>query len=38
VRVGLRSDEGPEEIVERADLVVDGVAGFQAVLRILAEA
>jgi trehalose 6-phosphate phosphatase len=38
VRVGLRSDEGPPEIVERADLVVEGVAGFQAVLRALAEA
>jgi trehalose 6-phosphate phosphatase len=38
VRVGLRSDEGPEELVERADLVVDGVPGFQAVLRVLAEA
>ena len=38
VRVGLRSDEGPPEIVERADLVVDGVAGFRAVLQALAEA
>jgi trehalose 6-phosphate phosphatase len=38
VRVGLRSDEGPPEIVERADLVVDGVPGFQAVLQALAEA
>jgi trehalose 6-phosphate phosphatase len=37
VRVGLRSDEGPPEIVERADLVVDGVAGFRAVLQALAE-
>jgi trehalose 6-phosphate phosphatase len=38
VRVGLRSDEGPPEIVERADLVVDGVPGFQAVLQALAGA
>jgi trehalose 6-phosphate phosphatase len=38
VRVGLRSDEGPPEIVERADLAVDGVAGFQMVLQVLAEA
>jgi trehalose 6-phosphate phosphatase len=32
VRVGVRSDEGPREIVERADLVVDGIAGMQRVL------
>jgi hypothetical protein len=32
VRVGVRSDDGPAEIVERADLVVDGVEGMQAVL------
>jgi trehalose 6-phosphate phosphatase len=38
VRVGLRSDEGPPEIVERADLAVDGVAGFRTVLQALAEA
>jgi trehalose 6-phosphate phosphatase len=38
VRVGLRSEEGPPEIVERADLVVDGVSGFRAVLQALAEA
>ena len=37
VRVGVRSDEGPEEIVERADLVVDGVEGFADVLSALAE-
>ncbi|HYN91010.1 MAG TPA: trehalose-phosphatase [Thermoleophilaceae bacterium] len=37
VRVGVRSDEGPPEIVERADLVVDGVDGFRRVLQILAE-
>ena len=28
VKVGVRSDEGPAAIVERADLVVDGVEGF----------
>jgi trehalose 6-phosphate phosphatase len=32
VRVGVRSDEGPAAIVARADLVVDGVAGFAHVL------
>jgi trehalose 6-phosphate phosphatase len=36
VRVGVSSDEGPPEIVERADLVVDGVAGFADVLAALA--
>lgn len=36
VRVGVRSDEGPPEIVERADLVVDGVDGFTRVLAALA--
>lgn len=36
VRVGVRSDEGPDEIVERADLVVEDVAGFVAVLEALA--
>lgn len=35
VRVGVRSDEGPEEIVTHADLVVDGVPGFARVLRHL---
>jgi trehalose 6-phosphate phosphatase len=35
VRVGVRSDEGPREIVERADLVVDGVGGFADVLEAL---
>jgi trehalose 6-phosphate phosphatase len=37
VRVGVRSDEGPEGIVERADLVVEGVGGFTRVLAALAE-
>jgi trehalose 6-phosphate phosphatase len=38
VRVGVRSEEGPPAIVERADLVVDGVGGFARVLATLAEA
>jgi trehalose 6-phosphate phosphatase len=37
VLVGVRSDEGPPAIVERADLVVDGVEGFTRVLAALAE-
>jgi trehalose 6-phosphate phosphatase len=32
VLVGVRSDEGPPQIVEQADLVVEGVEGFQRVL------
>jgi trehalose 6-phosphate phosphatase len=36
VRVGIRSDEGPDEILERSDVAVDGVAGFTAVLEALA--
>ena len=36
VRVGVRSDEGPGEIVSEADLVVDGPAGMPAVLEALA--
>jgi trehalose 6-phosphate phosphatase len=35
VRVGVRSDEGPPEIPEQADLVVDGIEGFQRVLAAL---
>jgi trehalose 6-phosphate phosphatase len=38
VRVGVRSDEGPRGIVERADLVVEGVRGFTRVLAALEEA
>jgi trehalose 6-phosphate phosphatase len=38
VRVGVRSDEGPPAIVERADLVVEGVRGFARVLALLADA
>jgi trehalose 6-phosphate phosphatase len=36
VRVGVRSDEGPAAIVERADVVVDGTEGVTAVLAALA--
>jgi trehalose 6-phosphate phosphatase len=36
VRVGVRSDEGPPAIVDRADVVVDGVSGFTRVLESLA--
>jgi len=32
VTVGVRSDEGPREIVDEADLVVDGIGGMQQVL------
>jgi trehalose 6-phosphate phosphatase len=37
VRVGVRSAEGPPAIVERADVVVDGVRGMVDVLAALAE-
>ena len=37
VTVGVRSDEGPPEIVEQADLVVDGIEGMQRVLAELDE-
>lgn len=36
VRIGVRSAEGPRAIVERADVVVDGPAGFVQVLELLA--
>ncbi|HEV2724507.1 MAG TPA: trehalose-phosphatase [Thermoleophilaceae bacterium] len=35
VCVGVRSTEGPRAIVDRADLVVDGVSGFRDVLLAL---
>ena len=35
VRVGVRSEDGPFEVVERADVTVDGVRGFTAVLEAL---
>jgi trehalose 6-phosphate phosphatase len=37
VRVGVRSEEGPAAIVERADVAVDGPAGVVAVLEGLLE-
>jgi trehalose 6-phosphate phosphatase len=36
VRVGVRSDEGPPQIAERADLLVDGTPGYLGVLETLA--
>jgi trehalose 6-phosphate phosphatase len=36
VRVGVESDEGPAQIVERADVVVDGIPGFAEALQVLA--
>jgi trehalose 6-phosphate phosphatase len=38
VLVGVRSEEGPAAIVERANLVVDGVPGFERVLEALEQA
>lgn len=35
IRVGVRSDEGPEEIVTDADLVVDGTDGVVELLSLL---
>jgi trehalose 6-phosphate phosphatase len=35
IRVGVRSDEGPEEIVSEADLVVDGPEGVRELLSLL---
>jgi len=35
LRVGVRSDEGPPEIVTEADIVVDNVEGVGEVLRVL---
>jgi trehalose 6-phosphate phosphatase len=35
VRVGVRSEEGPEEIVAEADVVVDGPEGVTELLRML---
>jgi trehalose 6-phosphate phosphatase len=36
VRVGVESDEGPAQIVDDADLVVDGIPGFAEALEVLA--
>ena len=35
IRVGVRSDEGPTEITEQADVVVDGTEGVQQLLALL---
>jgi trehalose 6-phosphate phosphatase len=35
VKVGVRSEEGPEEIVSDADLVVDGTDGVLELLSLL---
>jgi trehalose 6-phosphate phosphatase len=37
VKVGVRSDEGPREIVEQADIVVDGIDGMRELLAQLDE-
>ena len=37
IRVGIRSDDGPRAIVERADIAVDGPQGFASLLTVLAE-
>lgn len=36
IKVGVRSDEGPEEIVTEADIVVDGTDGVLELLTLLA--
>jgi trehalose 6-phosphate phosphatase len=38
LRIGVRSDEGPSELADAADLLVDGPAGVRAVLEALLEA
>ena len=35
IRVGVRSDDGPDEIVDEADLVVDGTDGVRELLEFL---
>ncbi len=35
VRVGVRSDEGPSEIISEADVVVDGTSGVRELLAML---
>ena len=35
IRVGVRSDESPEEIISEADVVVDGTPGVVSLLRML---
>jgi trehalose 6-phosphate phosphatase len=36
IRVGVRSDDGPDEIEREADIIVDGTHGVQELLTILA--
>ena len=36
IRVGVRSDEGPSEIISQADIVVDGTSGVEQLLSLLA--
>lgn len=35
IRVGVKSDDGPTQITEQADVVVDGTAGVQQLLALL---
>jgi trehalose 6-phosphate phosphatase len=35
IKVGVRSEEGPEEIVSEADIVVDGTSGVLTLLSLL---
>ncbi|HEX4672595.1 MAG TPA: trehalose-phosphatase [Solirubrobacteraceae bacterium] len=35
IRVGVRSDEGPTQITEQADVIVDGTEGVQELLALL---
>jgi hypothetical protein len=35
VKVGVRSEEGPEEIIHEADVVVDGPRGVVELLSLL---
>jgi trehalose 6-phosphate phosphatase len=37
IRVGVHSEDGPLEIVERADIAVEGTQGFASLLTVLAE-
>jgi trehalose 6-phosphate phosphatase len=37
IRVGVRSEEGPEEIIDEADIVVEGPAGVRDLLRLLVD-
>jgi trehalose 6-phosphate phosphatase len=37
IRVGVRSEEGPKEIIDEADIVVEGPAGVRDLLRLLVD-